>query len=192
VKKAVAVRNYSLVIILQNWAISLILLTGKCRWFVVKFTLEKPAKALMGSGCIAHALAALLPGKTRYPLYRRLGEPQSRSGSVRKISPPPGFDPRIVQCIPSCYTVWIIPGQPKRTEATFEGEHLRCSGILCSAEWQFHAYVSGQTIGSIFKSQVIQELIYIAAKAWNHAQERCVSRWHGSLKIIPWTKRQEN
>jgi hypothetical protein len=26
------------------------------------------------------------PGKTRYPLYRRLGGPQGRSGRVRKIS----------------------------------------------------------------------------------------------------------
>jgi hypothetical protein len=31
------------------------------------------------------------PGKTRYPLYRRLGGPQGRSGRVIKISPPPGF-----------------------------------------------------------------------------------------------------
>jgi hypothetical protein len=30
----------------------------------------------------------LPPGKTRYPLYRRLGGPQGRSGQVRKISPP--------------------------------------------------------------------------------------------------------
>jgi hypothetical protein len=30
-------------------------------------------------------------GKTRYPLYRRLGGPQGRSGQVRKVSPPPGF-----------------------------------------------------------------------------------------------------
>jgi hypothetical protein len=37
------------------------------------------------------APAALPPGKTRYPLYRRLGGPQGRSGQVRKISPPPGF-----------------------------------------------------------------------------------------------------
>jgi hypothetical protein len=29
------------------------------------------------------------PGKTRYPLYRRVGGPQGRSGRVRKISPPP-------------------------------------------------------------------------------------------------------
>ena len=43
------------------------------------------------------ALAALPVGKTRYPLYRRLDGPQGRSGHVRKISPPPGFDPRTVQ-----------------------------------------------------------------------------------------------
>jgi hypothetical protein len=35
-----------------------------------------------------HAPAALPPGKTRYPLYRRLGGPKGRSGRVRKISPP--------------------------------------------------------------------------------------------------------
>ena len=39
----------------------------------------------------------LPPGKTWYPLYRRLGRPQGRSGQARKISPPPGFDPRTVQ-----------------------------------------------------------------------------------------------
>ena len=43
--------------------------------------------------------AALPPGKTRYPLYRRLGGPQGRSGRVWKISPTPGFDPRTVQSI---------------------------------------------------------------------------------------------
>ena len=31
------------------------------------------------------------PRKTRYPLYRRLGGPQGRSGRVRKISPPTGI-----------------------------------------------------------------------------------------------------
>ena len=35
----------------------------------------------------------ILRGKTRYPLYRRLGGPQGRSGHARKISPPRGFDP---------------------------------------------------------------------------------------------------
>ena len=46
------------------------------------------------------------PGKTRYPLYTRLGGPQGRSGQVRKISPTPGFDPRTVQPVASRYTDW--------------------------------------------------------------------------------------
>ena len=50
------------------------------------------------------APAALPPGKTRYPLYRKLGGPQGRSGRVRKISPPPGIDPRTVQTVASRYT----------------------------------------------------------------------------------------
>jgi len=55
-----------------------------------------------------HAPAALTPGKTRHSLYRRLGGPQGRSGRVRKISPPPEFDPRIVQPVTSHYTNWAI------------------------------------------------------------------------------------
>jgi len=46
---------------------------------------------------------SLPPGKTRYPLYRKLGGPQGRSGQVRKISPPPGFDPRASQPVASRY-----------------------------------------------------------------------------------------
>ena len=44
------------------------------------------------------------PGKTLYPLYRRLGGPQGRSGQVRKISPPPGFVLRTVQPVAIRYT----------------------------------------------------------------------------------------
>jgi len=44
--------------------------------------------ALDAVGGQRHAPSALPMGKTRYPLYRRLGGPQSRSGRVRKISPP--------------------------------------------------------------------------------------------------------
>ena len=41
--------------------------------------------ALDGVGGQRHVSAALPAGKTRYPLFRRLGEPQGRSGRVRKI-----------------------------------------------------------------------------------------------------------
>jgi hypothetical protein len=45
------------------------------------------------------------PGnETRYPLHRRLGRPQGRSGRVREILPPPGFEPLTVEHIASRYT----------------------------------------------------------------------------------------
>jgi hypothetical protein len=74
--------------------------------------------ALDGEGGQRHALAGLPPGKTHYPLYRRLGGPHGRSGRVRKISPPPEFDPRIFQPVGSRYTDCAIPA-PKR------GRHVK-------------------------------------------------------------------
>jgi hypothetical protein len=57
--------------------------------------------ALEGGGWLAPR-----PGrfskKTRYPLYRRLGGPQGRSGCVRKMSPQPGF---------FCNTFFIVISQ---------------------------------------------------------------------------------
>ena len=58
----------------------------------------------MGVGGQPQAPAALLPGKTPMPLYRSLDGPQGRSGRVRKILPPLGFDPRTVQPVASRYT----------------------------------------------------------------------------------------
>jgi len=57
----------------------------------------------MGVGGQGHAPAALPPGKTRYPLYRRLGGPQGRSGLVRKIS----------------FTGIRSPDRPVRSESLF-------------------------------------------------------------------------
>jgi hypothetical protein len=56
---------------------------------------------------------SLPPGKTRYPLYRRLGGPQGRSGQVRKISPPPVFDPRTFQPVASRYTYYATRSTPR-------------------------------------------------------------------------------
>jgi hypothetical protein len=52
--------------------------------------------------------------ETRYPFYRKLGGPQGRSRQVRKVSPPPGFNPRTVQPIRSrnpMYNVYDIQEQ---------------------------------------------------------------------------------
>jgi hypothetical protein len=57
-----------------------------------------------GEGSASRPGRSLPPGKTRYPLCRKLGGPQGRSGQVRKISPPPGFDSRTVNPVASRYT----------------------------------------------------------------------------------------
>ena len=67
----------------------------------------------MGVGGQCRALAALPPGMTRYPVYRRLGGPQGQCGRVRKNSPPPGFEPRTVQPLASRYTDYTIPAELK-------------------------------------------------------------------------------
>ena len=71
----------------------------------------------MGGQC--HASTSLPPGKSRYPLCRRLGGPQGRSGRVRKILPEPGFTPWTIQPVTSCYTDFAISGvQPYPTVST--------------------------------------------------------------------------
>jgi hypothetical protein len=72
----------------------------------------------MGRVVNATPPAALPPGMTRYPLYRRLSEPHGRSGRVRKISPSPGFDPQTVQPIASRYTDYAIPAHEKTNTLT--------------------------------------------------------------------------
>ena len=57
-----------------------------------------------GEGSASRPGRSLSPKKSRYPLYRRLGEPQGQSRQVRKILPPPGFDPRTIQPVASRYT----------------------------------------------------------------------------------------
>jgi hypothetical protein len=58
----------------------------------------------VGEGSASRPGRSLSPGKIRYPLYRRLVGPQGRSGQVRKISPPPEFDPRTVQILAGRFT----------------------------------------------------------------------------------------
>jgi hypothetical protein len=63
----------------------------------------------MGVGGQHHALAALPLGRIQYPLYRRLGGPQSWSGWYGKAFPPPGFDPQTIQPVVRHYTDYTIP-----------------------------------------------------------------------------------
>ena len=92
----------------------------------VKFTLYHATKAQRWSRGITllfltstvygvvgqrHAPGTLPPGKTRYPLYRRLGGPQGRSGRVREKLAHNG-DPRTVEPAVSRYTDCAIAANP--------------------------------------------------------------------------------
>jgi len=55
-------------------------------------------------GSASHPGRSLPLGKTRYPLYRRLVEPQGRSGQMRNISSLLGFNPRTIQLVAIRYT----------------------------------------------------------------------------------------
>jgi hypothetical protein len=44
------------------------------------------------------------PGKDPVPIVKEVGWAPGRAGRMRKISPPPGFDPRTVQTVASPYT----------------------------------------------------------------------------------------
>ena len=71
--------------------------------------------ALDGGGWLTSRAAHFTPRKgNRYPFYRRLCRSQGRSGRVRKISPPPGFDLRTVQPVACRYTDYAIPTHKKR------------------------------------------------------------------------------
>ena len=107
----------------------------------------------MGVGGQRHAPTALPPGKTRYPLYRWLGGPQSRSGWVRKISPQPGFDPRTVQPVASRYTEYAILAP---AGAVFRGkaEDKTC-GVAYTTALSFHFYTPVKLQTKIPESSII-------------------------------------
>jgi hypothetical protein len=82
-----------------------------------QFTLEQAMKAQRRSRDIALLFnfgarwgwVVNATPRTLYPMYRRMGGPQARSGRVRKISPTPGFDPRTFEPVANSYTDCAIP-----------------------------------------------------------------------------------
>jgi len=118
-----------------------------------------------------HASAALPPGKTRYRLFRRLDGPQGRSGRVRKISPPPGFDPRTVQPVASRYTDWANPADPLSEVLT----GLSVDGLLAwLVQWKV-----------IFIAYRYKHLIrFKIASFWSHALTPTVKQFLYVLLIV--------
>jgi hypothetical protein len=79
----------------------------------------------------------LYPREILYPLYRRLCGPQGRSGRLRKISPPPAFDPPIIQPVVSRYT--DLATRPTKRRKIFEkilGKGRRILKCIISGWWK--------------------------------------------------------
>jgi hypothetical protein len=83
-------------------------------------------------GSQRHSPAALPPGKTRYPLYRRLGGPQTRSGQVWKTSPPAGIR---------------FPDRPARSESLYRLSYPGVPQFLCT--WHFICNDSRLSLGFV-------------------------------------------
>jgi len=99
-----------------------------------------------GVGGQRHAPAALPPGKTRYPLYRRLGGPHGRSGRVRNISPPPGFSIQYIRGLFRKYPDWpqymkqirLTRSEPQLSAAQFPSAAAHFAQRFCHC-WKHFA-----------------------------------------------------
>jgi hypothetical protein len=91
-------------------------------------------------GSALHSGPSLNLGKTRYPLYRRLGGPQGRSGQVRKISLPTGIrSPNRPAGIPT-----TLPGRRRRIL-----QNLVCESNFPSEYFPYECYVAhGRHLGT--------------------------------------------
>ena len=91
----------------------------------------------------------LSTGKSRYPLYTRLGGPQGRSGRTDNLAPP-GFDPRIAQSVVCCYTDWATGPTRKCTIKCLLSlnifQHERLSWRLKSAAMEGWNFIYFSTI----------------------------------------------
>ena len=116
---------------------------------MIKFSLEQSMKVVRGSShsctlsltlalnvseCLTPHPGRFCTGKeTHYTFYRRLGEPQDRSGRQGNSRPPPGFDPRTVQSVANRYTDHGIPA-PISLQATDRASACFCSYNMHSSD----------------------------------------------------------
>ena len=104
-----------------------------------------------------HATAALYPGKDPVLIIQKLDGPQSRSGQVRKISPPQGFDPRTVQPVASRYADWatrpttwefLICSDVWEPSPLFRSKKFFFSFLLSAFNLEFHFWTLFLRLGT--------------------------------------------
>jgi hypothetical protein len=98
----------------------------------------------MGVGGQRHAPAAVPPGKTRYPLYKRLGGPQGRSGRMRKNPAPAEIRSPPVA---SGYTDWATLAHILQTilHRHYGGLHVTYVNLISLVKFQRYIHFRLQT-----------------------------------------------
>ena len=143
--------------------------------------------ALDGGGWSTPRPGRFTRGKTRYPLYRRLGRPQGRSGLVRKISPTPGFDPRTVQPVASRYTDWAIPAA-KRNECSLKKQNKRLNRLcqFCEVQSSLSSFLLLHFLPTHFATlgDHLVRLLGSASPAWNGCTTIFTITLHLEKKIM--------
>jgi hypothetical protein len=114
----------------QNWRRMLLLGRGRRSILQdsIKYMLhtENALKQNAMVKCVFRTIPCHEPGKTQYPLPRKLGGPQGQSRQVQEISPPLGFEPQTIQLTASHY--WLC--------------HPGCLKINCTEIMALHLYIT--------------------------------------------------
>jgi hypothetical protein len=76
-----------------------------------------------GGWTTTHTVCFTLGKETQHSLYRGLGGPRGRSGTVRKTSPPPGFEPRTAQYVVTRHTKYAMSAATDRNVGLLIVQH---------------------------------------------------------------------
>ena len=127
-----------------------------------------------GEESASRSSCSLPPGKTRYPLYRRLAGPRAGLDRCGKSRHPPGFDSRAIQPVASRYTDYAT--RPTTLDTSIE--------IFWHVEYVFDPYQTARCAGNSRKIEAVPITVFLERKEKKKSWKllRCFS-WGGMTKL---------
>jgi hypothetical protein len=129
----------------------------------------------------AYPTCTLTPGKTRYPLYRRLGGPQDRSGQMQKISPPTGI--QSPDCPARSQSLYWLSYPAHKVTTNRQLKSINYNFTHCFVRvWSFISSTNGNKhSGSVMRTEGYEECLHLGGRKWEEAAEN----WIRSFIIYP-------